>query len=154
QEIGMDFRGDLEVLQILKGAGVDVKGARARFAKGQCRQIIQATAPREFTQHARNPARSIVFGGQNTVIAPAGGAPFVHDLDRGRRYATTEDFYDLVRLAQGIDCLHHAGGWLAALMDKPVPECHLYYVDAQFRLSDKPILGATDAAERAADSVR
>ena len=42
-------------------------------------------APREFTQHARNPARSVRIGGANTVFVPAYGCPFVHDIDRGRR---------------------------------------------------------------------
>ena len=154
QEIGMDFRGDPEVLEILKNAGIDVKGERARFARGQARQIVQATAPKEFVQHARNPARSVLIGGQGTVLAPAGGAPFVHDLDKGRRYATTEDFFNLVKLAQGVPCLHHAGGGLVALMDKPIPERHLTYIDAQFRLSDKPIIGSASASERAVDTVK
>jgi len=43
---------------------------------------------------------------------------------------------------------------LAALMDKPIPERHLHYVDAQFRFSDKPIIGASSGTEAAADSVR
>lgn len=154
QEIGMSFRGDPEVLEILRDAGVDVQGDRARFEKGHCRRIIQASAPREFVQHARNPARSIVIGGKHTVLGPAGGAPFVHDLDRGRRYATTEDLHNLMKLAQGIPCLHHAGGLLATLMDVPIPERHLQYIDAQFRLSDKPIIGSTTAGERAADTVK
>jgi trimethylamine--corrinoid protein Co-methyltransferase len=154
QEIGMEFRGDPEVLDILRKAGVDVRGERARFEKGQCRRIIQASAPRSFTQHARNSARSVVIGDPHIVLGPAGGSPFVHDLDRGRRYATTEDFENLVKLCQGIPCLHHAGGLLLALMDKPIPERHLHYIDAQFRLSDKCVLGAADAAERAVDSVK
>ena len=154
QEIGMEFRGDPEVLDILRKAGVDVQGERARFEKGQCRTIIQASAPRSFTQHARNPARSVVIGDPHVVLGPAGGSPFVHDLDRGRRYATTEDFENLLKLCQGIPCIHHAGGLLLALMDKPIPERHLHYIDAQFRFSDKCVLGAADATERAVDSVK
>ncbi len=61
--------------------------------------LVQKTAPREFTQHARNPARSVVIGGQNTVFAPAYGSPFVRNLDEGRRYARIEDFRNFVKLA-------------------------------------------------------
>lgn len=153
-EVGMQFRGDPEVLDILRAAGVDVQGERARFAPGQCRRIIQATAPREFVQHARNPQRSVRIGGRGTVLAPAGGAPFVHDLDRGRRPATLQDLHDLIRLAQGVPDLHNAGGLLVTLVDQPVAERHLHLIDAQFRLSDKAIIGASDSVASATDSVR
>ena len=43
-------------------------------------------------QHARNPARTVVIGGNRTVFAPAYGSPFVRSLDEGRRYAKIEDF--------------------------------------------------------------
>jgi hypothetical protein len=55
---------------IWKAAGADVQGERVHFARGMCRELVQRTAPREFTQHARNPARSVLIGGKNTVFAP------------------------------------------------------------------------------------
>src|SRR3979490_75355 len=76
EEIGIDFRDDPEALEIWKAAGADVQGERVHFARGMCRSLIQRSAPREFTQHARNPARSVVIGGKNTVFAPAYGSPF------------------------------------------------------------------------------
>src|SRR3984957_17435185 len=99
EEIGIDFRDDPEALAIWKNAGADVNGERVHFARGMCRALIQRTAPREFTQHARNPARSVVIGGKNTVFAPAYGSPFVRNLDEGRRYARIEDFRNFVKLA-------------------------------------------------------
>ena len=99
EEIGIDFRDDPEAIAIWQAAGADVKGERVRFARGMCRSLIQRTAPREFTQHARNPARSVVIGGRNTVFAPAYGSPFVRSLDEGRRYARIEDFRNFVKLA-------------------------------------------------------
>ena len=38
-------------------AGADVKGTRVHFPRGLCRSLIK-TAPKTFTQHARNPERS------------------------------------------------------------------------------------------------
>ena len=38
-----------------------------RFPRGLARQLVPATAPREFAQVARNPERSVVFGGQGTM---------------------------------------------------------------------------------------
>ncbi|HEY3809274.1 MAG TPA: trimethylamine methyltransferase family protein, partial [Steroidobacteraceae bacterium] len=81
EEIGIDFREDPEALEIWKNAGADVQGERVHFPRGMCRTIIQKSAPREFTQHARNPARSVIIGGRNTVFAPAYGSPFVRNLD-------------------------------------------------------------------------
>src|SRR6202790_1983900 len=85
EEIGIDFRDDPEALEIWRAAGADVKGERVHFARGMCRSLIQRTAPREFTQHARNPARSVVIGGNGAVFAPSDGSPFVRLLDEGRR---------------------------------------------------------------------
>ena len=70
-----------------------------RFPRGLARQLVQATAPREFTQVARNPAHNVEIGGTHTVFAPAYGSPFVRDLDGGRRYGTIEDFRNFVKLA-------------------------------------------------------
>src|SRR3982074_2219236 len=62
EEIGIDFRDDPESLKIWKDAGADIQGEGVRFPRGMCRELVQRTAPREFTQHARNPARRGVSG--------------------------------------------------------------------------------------------
>ncbi len=98
EETGIDFRGDAEALAIWKDAGAAIDGQRVRFPRGLCRSLIQRSAPAEFVQHARNPARSVRIGGPHTVFAPAYGSPFVRSLDEGRRYATLEDFRNFVML--------------------------------------------------------
>ena len=87
EEIGIEFRDDAEALEIWKQAGAEVRGERVRFSRGLCRELCK-TAPASFTQHARNPARSVEIGGGNTVFAPVYGPPFVRDLEGERRYAT------------------------------------------------------------------
>src|SRR3981081_601475 len=87
QEIGIDFRDDPESLQLLKEAGADIQGERVRFPRGLCRTIVRRSAPKEFTQHARNPARTIVIGGNRTVFAPAYGSPFRRSRGQERRGA-------------------------------------------------------------------
>ena len=86
EEIGIDFLDDPEVLELFKAAGASVDGTRVRFPRGMCREIIQKSAPSEYVQHARNPARNVTIGGKNTVLVPAYGSHFAHDLDNGRRY--------------------------------------------------------------------
>jgi len=153
QETGMEFRGDPEALDILRAAGADVKGERVRFDKGMCRAIVTASAPADFTQHARNPENSVHLGGRSTVLAPGWGPPFVHDLDRGRRYATMADFEDLVKIHQMIPHLHHSGGVVCEPVDLPANKRHLDMLYAHVKYSDRAFFGALIGAERAADSV-
>ncbi len=153
QEIGLDFRDDVEALQIWKDAGAEVDGERVRFPKGLCKQLIQATAPKEFTQYARNPERNVRIGGDNTVFVPAYGPPFVRDLDNGRRYATIEDFQNFVKLTYMSPSLHHAGGTLCEPVDLPVNKRHLDMVYSHVKFNDKPFMGSVTAPERAQDTV-
>ena len=70
QEVGLEFRGDADALRLFREAGADVQGERVRFPRGMARQIVQATAPAQFVQEARNPSRSVRIGGPHTVLAP------------------------------------------------------------------------------------
>ena len=98
QDVGVDFRDYPAALERFKAAGADIKGERVRFPRGLARQLC-ATTPSRYIQHARNPERHVQIGGDATVFAPNYGSPFVHDLDRGRRYGTIEDFQNFVKLA-------------------------------------------------------
>jgi trimethylamine--corrinoid protein Co-methyltransferase len=153
QEVGLDFRGDPDALRLLRDAGADVQGERVRFPRGMCRQLIQATAPRQFTQYARNEANNVVMGGPHTVLAPNYGSPFVRDLDNGRRYGTLEDFRNLVKLTYMSPHLHHSGGTVCEPVDIPVNKRHLDMVYSHMRFSDKPFMGSVTAPERARDTV-
>lgn len=153
EEIGIVFRDDPEALQVWRAAGADVRGESVHFPRGMCRSIVQRSAPREFTQHARNPARSVHIGGRNTVFAPAYGSPFIHNLDEGRRYATIEDFRNFVKLAYMSNALHHSGGTICEPVDLPVNKRHLDMVYSHLKYSDKALMGSVTAPERAADSV-
>ena len=153
KETGMEFTGDPEILDIFRDAGADVQGERVRFEPGMCRQLVQATAPREFVQHARNPANNVVIGGANTVLCPSWGPPFVHDLDAGRRYATHEDFRKLVKIHQMIPWLHHSGGVVCEPVDLPANKRHFDMLYAHIRYSDRAFYGALIGEERAQDSV-
>ena len=151
-EVGIDFRDDAEALAMWKDAGADIDGERVRFPRGLCRELIK-TAPAQFTQHARNPERSVEIGGKNTVFVPVYGPPFVRDLDEGRRYATIEDFRNFVKLAYLAPAMHHSGGTVCEPVDVPVNKRHLDMVYSHIRYSDKPFMGSVTAPERAEDSV-
>ncbi len=152
EEIGIDFRDDPESLQLWKDAGADVQGERVHFPKGLCRDLLK-TAPPEFTQYARNSANNVQIGGNNTVFAPVYGPPFVHDLDKGRRYGTLEDFENFVKLAYMAPAMHHSGGTVCEPVDLPVNKRHYDMVYSHIKYSDKPFMGSVTAPERAQDSV-
>lgn len=153
RDLGMEFRDDPEILDLFRDAGADVNGERVRFEPGMCRQIIQASAPREYTQHARNPENNVQIGGNNTVLCPVYGPPFVHDLDQGRRYATLVDFHNLVKIHQMLPSLHHSGGIVCEPIDLPVNKRHLDMLLGHMLYSDRAFIGGLIGTERAEDSV-
>jgi trimethylamine--corrinoid protein Co-methyltransferase len=152
QETGIEFRQDPEVLETWRKAGADVNGTRVRLPRGMARALLK-TAPREFTQHARNPARTVRIGGRAQVFAPIYGAPFVRDLEGGRRYGTIGDFEKLVKLTWMLPSLHHSGFVTCEPCDVPVNKRHLDMLYTHMRWSDKPHLGAITEKSRAEDSV-
>jgi len=153
EEIGIEFKEFPEALALFKTAGADIDGERVRFPRGMCRSIIQASAPAEYTQHARNPQRNVVIGGKRTVLVPAYGSPFVRDLDNGRRYATIEDFRNFVKLTYMSPGLHHSGGTVCEPVDVPVNKRHFDMVYSHIKYSDKPFMGSVTAPDRAQDTV-
>ncbi len=152
EEVGIEFRDDAEALALWRQAGADVKGERVHFPKGLCRELIK-TAPSVFTQHARNPERSVQIGGDATVFVPVYGPPFVRDLEGERRYATIEDFRNFVKLAYMAPAIHHSGGTVCEPVDIPVNKRHLDMIYTHMRYSDKPFMGSVTAPERAQDTV-
>ncbi|RYH10310.1 trimethylamine methyltransferase family protein [Tropicimonas sp. IMCC6043] len=152
EEIGVAFVENPDALVRWKEAGADVEGERVRIPRGLARKLC-ATAPAEFTQHARNPERSVSIGGRNLVFAPVYGPPFVQDSLGGRRYATIEDFRKFVKLGQMSKWLHHSGGTVCEPTDVPVNKRHLDMLHAHMTLSDKPYMGSVTEPSRARDSV-
>jgi trimethylamine--corrinoid protein Co-methyltransferase len=152
ERIGIEFRDDPSALARWRSAGAEVTDTRVRAAPELIRSLL-STAPAEFTQVARNPARSVRIGGRHQVFAPVYGAPFVRDLEGGRRYGTLEDFHRLVKLTHALDPLHHSGFVTCEPCDVPVSKRHLDMLLAHMTLTDKPHLGAITEKSRAADSL-
>lgn len=155
EEVGIAFRDDPVALDDWRKAGITPVGEHSDIIKADAKWIrsLCAKAPREFTQLARNRDRSVTIGGQNQVFAPIYGAPFVRDLEKGRRYGDMDAFRDLVRLTYTHPNLHHGGFVTCEPCDVPVSKRHLDMLMAHMTLSDKPHLGAITEMSRAQDSV-
>ena len=152
KEIGIEFRGDDEALELFRQAGASVTGERVQFDAGHAKALC-STAPASFSMHGRDPASTITLGGDHLVLMPAYGSPFVSDLDGGRRYASIEDFRNFVKLTYASPWLNHSGGTVCEPVDLPVNKRHLDMVYAHLRYSTKPFMGSVTAPERADDSI-
>ncbi len=152
QDVGIAFRDDPESIKLWKEAGAKVEGDIVRAPADWIRDLC-CKAPSEFTQLARNPERSVTMGGNHQVFAPIYGAPFVRDLENGRRYGDLQAFENLVRLTYMHPNLHHGGFVTCEPCDIPVSKRHLDMLYAHMTLSDKPHLGAITEMSRAQDSV-
>jgi trimethylamine--corrinoid protein Co-methyltransferase len=151
-EFGIDFYDD-EVRGILEGHGADVDGDRVRFESGLVEEFVEK-APDKFTQLARNPDRSVSMGGDNMVFAPVYGPPFVMDMDGVRRKGTLEDFMNFVKLAYMSPYIHHSGGTIVEVNDRPTTTRHLDMLFSHIKYSDKPFMGSVTSPGNASDSVR
>ncbi len=150
-EVGIDIN-EAEDRDEFRRAGASIDGTRVRFEPGQVRELA-STAPDEFTQHARNPDKSVVMGGDHVVMAPAYGSPFVRDLAGGRRYASLEDFQNFIKLTHATPWLHHSGGTICEPVDVPVNKRHLDMVYSHIKYNDQAFMGSVTIPERARDSV-
>src|SRR5580704_4934811 len=67
EEIGIEIRGDPVAVSLWRQAGAVIEGEwRIRIPRGLARSVVRRSAPSTFTQHARNPARSVSIGGGST----------------------------------------------------------------------------------------
>ena len=152
QDVGIAYRDDPIALDLWRQQGAKIDGDIVRAPADWIRDLCRK-APSQFTQLARNPERSVVIGGVNQVFAPIYGAPFVRDLEGGRRYGDIAAFRDLVKLSYLHPNLHHGGFVTCEPCDVPVSKRHLDMLMAHMTLSDKPHLGAITEMSRAQDSV-
>jgi trimethylamine--corrinoid protein Co-methyltransferase len=150
-KVGVEFRGDEEAVELFRAAGARVNGVNVRFDAGLAKSLC-STAPKQFNMYGRD-GRTVPIGGDNLVLLPTYGPPFVTDLDSGRRYATLNDFENFVKLTYSTPYLHHSGGTICEPVDVPVNKRHLDMVYAHLRYSTKPFMGSVTAPNRAEDSI-
>jgi trimethylamine---corrinoid protein Co-methyltransferase len=151
EEIGVDFLHE-RARDLFGKAGMAVEDNRVRFDRGFILEQV-AKAPATFEYQARNPKRTVTIGGDNMVMAPTYGPPFITDLERGRRGATIEDFNNWDKMAQAIDQIHCAGGTTVEPEDLPLGTRHLDMVYSHIRWTDKPFMGSVISSENARDTI-
>lgn len=143
-----------EARRIMREAGAEVEeGAeQVRFDPNLILEKI-ATVPSEFTLHARNPAHSVVLGGEHIVFDMMASAPNCSDIDRGRRTGNQEDYRNFLRLAQMHNILHVTGGYPVEPVDVHASIRHLDCIYDYITLTDKAYCVYSLGEDRIADSL-
>jgi trimethylamine--corrinoid protein Co-methyltransferase len=152
QKVGIDFRYP-PALEILKKGGAKVDGERV-FFPAQLVEALIRKAPAEFTLYARNSDCDVVIGGSHMAFIPGYGAPFVTDLDNGRREGALQDFENFVKLTQASPYQDICSGMVIEPNDVPHEIRHAKMIYAAMKYSEKPFVGSAMGAQGARDSIR
>ncbi|GAB4435552.1 MAG: trimethylamine methyltransferase family protein [Anaerolineae bacterium] len=153
EDIGIAMMDD-ETLDLWQQAGAKVDRSRQHvwLDRGLVLELV-AKAPQQFRWRARNPARSLVIGGNTINFVPNGGVVFAQDLDYGRRPGLMKDYVNLQKLVQMCNALQFAGEQLIVPHDVPVSFRHLRRSLTSITLSDKAYMEAAHGRIIAADNV-
>ena len=108
-EIGLTFHAQSawDTLEA-NGCAVDRETGNVRFDPAVVEHFV-AMAPGAFDMAARDPAKTVHFGG-DSIVGIGVKRSNVLDQERGRRPGTGADFQELLRLGHMIPSLHVMGG--------------------------------------------
>ncbi|HXQ41448.1 MAG TPA: trimethylamine methyltransferase family protein [Candidatus Udaeobacter sp.] len=153
EDYGMEFL-DAGARDRLRAAGarMDADNLRVRFDRGFILEHV-AKVPAEVTLHARNPERSLVFGGNTINFGSVASAPNCSDMDKGRRPGSFEDYCNLLRLCQSLNIVHFIAGYPVEPADLPASTRHLDAHYAAITLTDRIWHPYSLGRERIADGI-
>ncbi|WP_298855794.1 trimethylamine methyltransferase family protein [uncultured Ruegeria sp.] len=145
---------DAEARSLLREGGFKVDEATEQvfFDAERVMELVKL-APDVASVRGKDPQKRLKMGGGHLAISAVGGAPFVSDLQRGRRAGSHADLCDLMRLTQMLNALHMEGGCSVEPCDLPQDSRHLDVYLAACTLTDKPWKPQTVGAARARDSL-
>ena len=153
EEIGIDFLDEPARERLKKaGAHVEAGSQRVRFDRDMVLELVAKT-PAEVTLHARNPERSLTFGGNHINFGSVASAPNCSDMDNGRRPGRFEDYCNLLRLCQSLNIVHFIAGYPVEPADLPPLSRHLDAHYAAITLTDRIWHPYSLGRERIADAI-
>jgi trimethylamine--corrinoid protein Co-methyltransferase len=151
-KIGVEFRY-APALEVLQKGGARVDGERVYFPSRLIEEQI-TKAPSEFTLYARNSDFDVVVGGNQMVFVPGYGAPFVTDLDNGRREGSLKDFENFVKLTDASPYQDICSGMVIEPNDVPHDIRHAQMIYTAMKFSAKPFMGSAMGVRGARDSIQ
>ncbi|WP_245424119.1 trimethylamine methyltransferase family protein [Methylovirgula sp. 4M-Z18] len=152
-ELGMDFlHEDAKAMLKQAGAEVDANSDCVRFPRGMVDDYL-GKAPKEFTLHARNPARNLQIGGDHVAFCSVASAPNSADRDGGRRPGNHKDYQNFIRLGQSLEAVHLWGGYPVEPADIHASIRHLDAIFDMLILSDKALHAYSLGKDRNLDAL-
>ena len=145
EKTGMKFHHP-QAVEILKEHGIRVENNIAYFTENQVMDWIKK-APEQFTLYGKNEKYNVIIGGDNVVLAPGYGAPFIAEASGERRKASVQDFITICKLFEQKEAFRVNGGVLVQPEDI-APEYALevmYYISLLY--SDKCIMTGAGVKE-------
>ena len=148
---GIKFPSE-KALGIFKKHGFRTDGEMVFFEEKDIRKAMEAV-PSAFSIKARNPEKSIRIGGDNYVMAPGYGPPFIIEPSGEKRNATMADVQKFCKLVQTSKHLDFNSSMVVQPNDVPPATAHLDILLATMLLTDKPIMGSSVSEAAAIDSL-
>lgn len=140
EDIGIVFMYE-PACSILAKGGAKVDGQTVHFPRKMVEAAL-AMVPSSFKLHGRNPSKDVEINTKDTAFVGPYGAPFVHDIDRGRRNGNLEDFNNFAKLChmlEGIDIQSHI---YCEACDIDGSYRHLEMIYSAIKYNEKPIMGS------------
>ena len=132
-----------EAIEIFKKHGVNTDGKMVYLTEEQVMEAVKKV-PSQFTIQARNPEKNVTVGDGEPIFAPGYGAPFLIDMEEGKRTPTLEDYHNLSRLAHALPNQDLSGHLLIEPNDIPSETAHLEMLLSSIIHSDKPFIGSAE----------
>lgn len=151
EEVGIIF-SYAPAREILARGGARVEGETVYFPKGMVERELKHV-PSSFTLHGRNPEKNVEINTEQTAFVGPYGAPFVLDIDKGRRPGTLDDFIQLVKLCHMMNNIDVQSHISCEPGDTAAATRHMDMVYNTIKYSDKPLMGSVLGYEAAKESI-
>lgn len=141
EEVGVVFSYD-PARELLAKHGARVEGHTVFFPRALVEERLK-TVPSSFTLHARNPEKSVVMNTEDTYYAGPNCPPYIQDLDNGRRYATLDDFINIVKLVNDLSNVDIQSQIPCESNDVETDMRPVMMTYIMLKYSDKPLMGSS-----------
>ncbi|MBW2682725.1 MAG: trimethylamine methyltransferase family protein [Deltaproteobacteria bacterium] len=139
--------------EIFREHGFRTDGEMVFFQEKDIRMALN-TVPSSFTIKARNPAKDIQIGGDNYMMAPGYGPPFIIEPSGEKRNALLDDVHKFCKLVQTSQYLDFNSSIIVQPTEVPQETAHLDILLATLLMTDKPIMGSSSSGIAAKDSLK
>jgi trimethylamine--corrinoid protein Co-methyltransferase len=151
RDVGVAFH-EPEALDIFKKHGAKVEGDVVRIDEKMVASALEK-APSRFHLRGRNPERSVRIGGDDFVLVPGYGAPFIITPEGEQRLGTLDDYNKFCKLVNTSKYLDMNGFLMVEPSDVPAETAYLDMMFSSITLCDRPFMGSPVSRRAAEDAI-